>query len=64
MEYAWLIDGPSRCPRAINMGTNYQDKLRSLDLYAINTLPMGKSDEGLESFRLTGTGLYFPIYVF
>lgn len=43
IEYTWITDGPSRCPRAINMGTNYQGKSGSLDFYAINIVPMGKS---------------------
>lgn len=59
IEYTWITYGPSRCPRAINMGTNYQGKSGSLDFYAINIVPMGKSGQGLESFRPIGTRLFF-----
>lgn len=41
------------------MGTNYQGKSRSLEFCVINIVSMEKHEQGLESFRPTGTKLFF-----
>lgn len=36
-EYTWIVGGPSTCPRAINMGTNYQGKSLNFLYYKYST---------------------------
>ena len=49
-EYTWIIDGPSTCPRAINMGTNYQGKSLSLDVLCYKYSSNGKEWIGAGKF--------------